>query len=153
LPRAAFLTPASVTVSVFDRQVIAALDGQVLFEPWECASDGGDVPRSPIRIGARGLALELSALKVFRDVYYTRGQGRNAVDRPMRLGHDEYFVLGDNSPVSNDARGWPEGGVNRSQLIGKPIVVHLPSRQAEVSFAGRTRYIRIPDFSRMRYIR
>ena len=40
----------------------------------------------------------LVRLKVYRDIYYTRGQGRNAVDRPIQLAADEYFVLGDNSP-------------------------------------------------------
>jgi len=92
-------------------------------------------------------------LKVYRDIYYTRGQGRNAVDRPIQLAADEYFVLGDNSPVSNDGRSWVDGAVHESQLIGKPIVVHLPSRPGEFTLFGHTRYIRIPDFSRMRYIR
>jgi hypothetical protein len=62
-------------------------------------------------------------------------------------------VLGDNSPVSNDGRSWPQGAIKRSQLIGKPFVVHLPSRPGRISFGGFTRYIRVPDFSRIRYIR
>ena len=144
---------AKLEVSIFDRQVIAALDGVPIFPAWECEPEHAEPPRNPLRIGARGTSARLWALKVFRDIHYTRGQGRNGVDRPIQLGADEYFVLGDNSPVSNDGRSWAEGAVPESQLIGKPLVVHLPSRPGEFTIGGHTRYIRIPDFKRMRYIR
>ena len=37
------------------------------------------------------------------------------------LRRDEYFVLGDNSPNSEDSRFWPDRGVVRRQsLLGKP---------------------------------
>ncbi len=75
------------------------------------------------------------------------------MDQPIQLGADEFFVLGDNSPVSNDGRSWAQGAIKRSQLIGKPFIVHLPSRPGRISFGGFTRYIRVPDFSRIRYIR
>ena len=147
--------PLRVELSVFDRQVVAAVDGTLLFPAWEEAATKqvDDPPRRPLRIGARGAAARITSLKVYRDIHYTRGQGRNGVDRPIRLAANEYFVLGDNSPVSNDGRSWPEGAVKESQLIGKPLVVHLPSREGEFTIGGHTRYIRIPDFRRMRYIR
>jgi signal peptidase I len=140
-------------LSIFDRQVTAAIDGIPLFPAWECDLVHAEAPRTPLRIGACGASARVSGLKVYRDIYYTRGQGRNAVDRPIQLAADEYFVLGDNSPVSNDGRSWVDGAVRESQLIGKPLVVHLPSRPGEFTLFGHTRYIRIPDFSRMRYIR
>jgi signal peptidase I len=153
LPSLAKGQSAKLEVSIFDRQVIAALDGVPIFPAWECEPEHAEPPRNPLRIGARGTSARLWGLKVFRDIYYTRGQGRNGVDRPIQLGWDEYFVLGDNSPVSNDGRSWAEGAVPESQLIGKPLVVHLPSRPGEFTIGGHTRYIRIPDFKRMRYIR
>jgi signal peptidase I len=140
-------------LSIFDRQVIAAIDGTPLFPAWECDLSHAEPPRTPLKIGACNASVRVSSLKVYRDIYYTRGQGRNAVDRPIQLAADEYFVLGDNSPVSNDGRSWVDGAVRESQLIGKPLVVHLPSRPGEFTLFGHTRYIRIPDFSRMRYIR
>jgi type IV secretory pathway protease TraF len=140
-------------LSIFDRQVAAAVDGVSLFPAWECPTARAEPPRRPLRIGARGAAVRIAGLKVYRDIYYTRGQGRHGVDRPIRLAADEFFVLGDNSPISNDGRSWAEGAVRISQLIGKPLVVHLPSRPGRFTFGGYTRYIRIPDFSRMRYIR
>jgi signal peptidase I len=142
-----------IELSDFDRQVVAAIDGKSLFPAYECDAAHAEPPRTPLRIGGCGASARVSALKVFRDIYYTRGQGRNGVDRPFRLAANEYFVLGDNSPVSNDGRSWIEGAVQESQLIGKPLVVHLPSRPGEFTLFGHTRYIRIPDFSRMRYIR
>jgi type IV secretory pathway protease TraF len=146
-------SPIRIELSSFDRQIIAAINGALLFPEWECPTDRSEPSRVPLRIGTSGLEVKVSRLRVYRDIYYTRGQGRNAVDRPIELGPDEFFVLGDNSPVSNDGRSWPEGTIKRSQLIGKPLVVHLPSRPGRVSFGGYTRYIRIPDFSRIRYIR
>ena len=140
-------------LSIFDRQVAAAVNGVSLFPAWECPTARAEPPRRPLRIGARGAAARIAGLKVYRDIYYTRGQGRHGVDRPIRLSADEFFVLGDNSPISNDGRSWAEGAVQISQLIGKPLVVHLPSRPGRFTLGGYTRYIRIPDFSRMRYIR
>ncbi len=153
LPRNAGSQPLRIELSIFDRQVIAAVNGTPLFPTWECDAGHSEPPRTPLRIGARGAAVRVSALKVYRDIHYTRGQGRNGVDRPIRLAANEYFVLGDNSPVSNDGRSWADGAVQESQLIGKPLVVHLPSRPGEFTIGGHARYIRIPDFRRMRYIR
>ena len=65
---------------------------------------------------------------------------------------DEFFVLGDNSPVSVDSRCWDDPAVKRSNLVGKPVVVHLPSQQGKFNLFGETRFVRIPDFSRVRYI-
>jgi signal peptidase I len=153
LPRNAAGQPWKIELSVFDRQVVAAVNGTALFPAWESEAGQSEPPRTPLRIGARGANVRLSALKVYRDIHYTRGQGRNGVDRPIPLAANEYFVLGDNSPVSNDGRSWSDGAVQESQLIGKPLVVHLPSRPGQFTVGGHTRYIRIPDFRRMRYIR
>ncbi len=55
----------------------------------------------------------------------------------VSLGPDEYFVLGDNSPVSNDSRFWGEGPVVRgSMFVGKPFLVHLPGQVVPLRFLG-----------------
>jgi hypothetical protein len=133
-----FGSPFRIELSSFDRQIIAAINGELLFPAWECPTDRTEPSRVPLRIGASGLEVKVSSLRVFRDIYYTRGQGRNAVDRPIELGADDFFVLGDNSPVSNDGRSWPQGAIKQSQLIGKPLLVHLPSRPGRVSLGGYT---------------
>ena len=40
------------------------------------------------------------------------------------LSEDEYFVLGDNRPVSSDSRSW--GAVKSDEIIGRPILRLLP---------------------------
>ncbi len=152
-PAGALDKPFHLEFSTFDRQVVAAVNGVLLFPPWDGPTDEAEPSRVPVRIGTRGVGVEVSRLRVYRDIYYTRGGGRNASDQPIQLGGDEYFVLGDNSPVSNDGRSWVQGAIKRSQLLGKPLVVHLPSRPGRIHIGGYTRYIRVPDFSRIRYIR
>jgi signal peptidase I len=122
----------TVEISLFDQQFLLALDGQTVAErPHD--------PRHPIRptarpfaIGAKGLGVVLEHLRVYRDVYYTHPIGPDArwgVDRDVRLGPDEFFVLGDNSPISQDSRTWPEGpALARRLLVGKPFLVVSASR-------------------------
>ena len=68
------------------------------------------------------------------------------------MGDDEFFFLGDNSPVSLDSRGWRAPVVPRHLIVGKPIVVHLPSKPGRIRIGGREWFFRVPDFSRIRYI-
>jgi hypothetical protein len=137
-------------MSIFDRSVVVAIDGRAVFEAWPFLSGGtAEPPRSPVRIGARGVSARIGSLRLYRDVHYTQ----KSASSQQKLGVDEYFVMGDNSPVSFDSRCWPSGAVKTRLFLGKPFVVHLPSRPGKVMVGGRTMYIRIPDFSRIRYIR
>jgi signal peptidase I len=96
-------------------------------------------------------------LKIFRDVYYTRALGSiprhpHGVNEPYQLRDDEYFVLGDNSPVSNDSRFWSGSPVvPRSMFLGKPFLVHLPGQVVALEVFGRSLYW-VPDPRRIRYI-
>jgi hypothetical protein len=169
LPPVVMAEGALVEMSIFDRQVNVAINGSEVFpgvhytshraragdEPPDetslpIAESDTPAPRHPVLLGARNLQLEVRHLKVFRDVYYTpKG------DAPYRyeLGDDEFFVLGDNSPVSSDSRAWEKPAIARDLLIGKPLIVHLPSQQLPVDWGGETHYVRIPDPSRIRWIR
>jgi hypothetical protein len=148
--------PMLLEMSLIDRQVLIAINGKVLFAPWtfeRSESPSGESPRRPVRFGVRGLQVRVSGLKLFRDVHYTGGGQKNGVDEPLQLGPNEYFVLGDNSPVSLDSRSWPAAGVSAHLLMGKPFLVHLPSRPGKVKIGRWMAYLRIPDVERMRYIR
>ena len=98
-----------------------------------------------VRIFGSGKLL-LSHIAIFRDIYYTTpvqqtGEACFATTgRPFKLGPDEFFVLGDNSPASLDSRLWSnkgigingkrvyrEGIVPRDYLVGKALFVYWPS--------------------------
>ncbi|MCA9029826.1 MAG: signal peptidase I [Planctomycetaceae bacterium] len=143
-----------VEMSTFDRQLLVAVGGELVFEPltYTKSKQPRQPLRSPVALRASGGSFGVDHLELYRDVYYTeKGDGEHGPG--ATLSPDEFYVLGDNSPISADSRVWKQPAVNRSQLIGKPLVVHLPSKQGEVSFGGRTSYLRIPDFHRVRYIR
>ena len=142
-------------VSLFDRQVAVALDGQDLLPHLDLPKADANRPpaKVPMQIGAIGLKARIDRIQTFRDVYYTRGKAINGIDRPHVLGKDEYFMLGDNSSVSADSRNWPQGSVHKRLLVGKPFVVHLPSRPGKLRIGHSWTHFRIPDFSRVRYIR
>lgn len=144
-----------LTMSLFDRQVLVAINDQQLFDPVELMpiADDAPAPTIPVQVTVRRATVRISQLALYRDVYYTRGHARHGVDEPYQLGPESFFVLGDNSPVSSDSRNWPDGDVPRDLLVGRPVLVHLPSKPGRLSLGGYSTYIRLPDFSRIRYIR
>lgn len=156
---------AELEVSTFDTQLAVALDQQELLalnletdESGETSWNSGESSSrredlSPVWLGAAGGRVAVTELKLFRDVHYTSSESGHATARPLKLGADEFFVLGDNSPVSLDSRGWKSPAVPRHLLVGRPLVVHLPSRPGRIEVGAWQRTLRIPDFSRMRCIR
>lgn len=145
---------ATVEFSIIDKQVIVAMNGKMVMAPWpfELLEDVSP-PRIPARFGVRGLDVRVSDLKLFRDIYYTESRSRHGIGRPFELHEDEFFVLGDNSPVSHDSRRWERPTVNRSYLIGKPFLVHLPSKPGNLRVGNREMHLRMPDFERIRFLR
>jgi signal peptidase I len=116
-------------------------------------AEEADAAGRTVQFGARGGSVDITDLCLYRDVHYTGYDYRHGVREPVQLDDDEFFFLGDNSPVSLDSRGWKSPTVSRHLIVGRPLVVHLPSKPGELHFAGQARSIRVPDFSRMRYVR
>lgn len=119
-----------------------------------------DVPSDedlrPARLGSRDAALRFGDIRVLRDVYYiAQRETQEDYDIPPSLADpaswerfdfdgmpavsfwldaDQFLVLGDNSPQSQDSRLWPgvdENGnpeyyVRRDLLIGKAVFVYWP---------------------------
>jgi signal peptidase I len=152
--------PQRLEASVFDARLLVAIDGELVFEPYDFDDPlpGPPSSRSRLALGVSSGTAWIDAPKVYRDVHYTASPaGRlrppHAVGTPYSLGPDEFFVLGDNSPVSSDSRVWASGPVVRAEsLIGKPFLVHLPSQAVPLKVFGRETYW-IPDPRGIRYIR
>jgi len=159
IPGAAGRIPLSsggqtVEVSLIDRQFLLAFDGTtVVAWPYSRPEPAPTPPASPLAIGVKGLGVVLGDVKIYRDVYYTHPIGPEArwgLAEPVRLADHEYFVLGDNSPVSEDSRSWPErGAVDAKLLVGKPLAVLYPAQDVEW---GQWHF-QVPNPGRMRYIR
>jgi signal peptidase I len=77
--------------------------------------------------------LMLSNVAIFRDIHYTatkfansREIGRAIEGNPFTLGEDEFFVLGDNSPNSEDGRWWNARGIGNNGLTYREGIVPRP---------------------------
>lgn len=72
------------------------------------------------------------------------GAANGCWGRPIVLGSDEYFMLGDNSSISYDCRFWPSingrkpGAVPQSQLRGRVVAIIWPPQRWRIfpSHAG-----------------
>ena len=121
-----------------------------------------------VNIEARRQSATLSHVSLWRDVYYTPEDTRSRSEithgrptNPVKLGHDEYFVMGDNSAASSDARFWtqsvdiPEenlhvesGRVPGRFMLGRAFFVYWPAGYRPVKGAPAL----VPNFGDMRLI-
>jgi len=132
--------------------------------------DAGQInPRIPPQLKIFGSGeLTLSHVAVLRDTYYTAVRfirtgepGWATQGNPFTLAEDEFFVLGDNSPNSEDGRLWDERGkanwgrsyrkgiVPRDYLVGKAMFVYWPSGFRPFA---RSRFAIVPNVGQMRFI-
>lgn len=109
--------------------------------------------------------ITLSHAAVFRDIHYTsenNGYRGRAIEKPFVLNEDEFFVLGDNSPNSEDCRWWRNNGISnkglppyragvvpRDYLVGKALFVYWPSG---FRLFSRLPFGIIPNVGQMRFI-
>lgn len=134
-------------------------------EPNDAGPRKTDIPPQAGIFGAG--KLWLSHIALFRDIHYTdksphsNSFARATEGNPLTLGQDQFFVLGDNSPRSEDGRWWdrpgkgnygrtyPEGIVPREYLVGKALFVYWP---AGFRPFARSRFAVIPNIGQMRLI-
>jgi hypothetical protein len=122
-----------------------------------------------IRWEFSGGPLVLHRAGLQRDLHY-QPVGPGSTSRDARAAHplkrmvlspDQFFVCGDNSPASLDARLWPapdpwvaatidptSGVVARNLMIGRAFFVYFPSLIRGKEWSP----VPMPDFGRMRFI-
>ncbi len=142
-------------LALVDRRLTATINGREIFQPLDLAAAAKrhKVDR-PVSLGVRGATARFRNVRLYRDVHYTQA-GHNAVrGNVVRLGADQYFVMGDNSPNSEDSRFWPnQGAVPGQNLVGKVFAVHLPSRVLVGHVWNVLWHCQAPDWERVHWLR
>ncbi len=140
--------PTLVEFANVDHQLIFQFGGdKLVHDLGRSAEDAGERKRDiqpQVNILGSG-TLTLSHIAIFRDIHYTAKRSANSPEEgraiegtPFTLGKGEFFVLGDNSPNSEDGRWWAKAGIgNNGQsyregvvpcdyLVGKALFVYWP---------------------------
>ncbi len=147
-----------LAMAIVDGTLQASLGDQLLCRlSAEDASDGiasDDVAAdvNAVEIEAISCRVIIQGLMLGRDVYYTGAAGlrpTSGLEQPYQLGMDEYFLLGDNSPISMDSRFWGNPAVQRQQILGRPLLVYWPADRSP-AWNG---WIQVPRAEKIRYIR
>jgi signal peptidase I len=127
--------------------------------------NGVSPPMPIVRIVGENQNCSLQHLTLSRNIYYlNRGDRKfwGSPDRIVHLNPGEYFVLGDNSAISADARYWDDpvklpsegipfvesGRVPAEFMLGKAFFVYWPAGYAP----AKTSLNIAPDFGEMRFI-
>ena len=165
-----------VSVRVDGREVVATTPAEYAPDVAGKLADfrsGREGPKPSVSIAAENQSAVLRHVRLYRDVYYTnvrRKTPRLAMewaspeDFPnglVTLGPTDYFVLGDNSLISGDARTWthavslpyeglevPAGRVPERFLLGKAFFVYWPAGFRPIPGLGDV----VPNVGAMRLI-
>ncbi len=163
--------PTLVKFANVDHKLVFQFGSEELtFDLGTAANDAGEMKTKiepQVKIFGSG-TLTLSHIAVFRDIHYTAQKsansneiGRATQGNPLALKADEFFMLGDNSPSSEDGRWWVKEGkgnneksyrpgvVPREYLVGKAFLVYWPS--GFKPFA-KSPFAIIPNIGKMRFV-
>jgi signal peptidase I len=131
----------------FDRWDVVALNSPLSTGPSQLAKRVVGMPGDLVEITGDGLVINGELMRPPADVdryipvdrWDELMPGPDPINaatgcwgKPIQLGMDEYFVLGDNSPASDDSRffpaveGYQVGAVPKDQIIGRVMCVLWP---------------------------
>ena len=110
-----------VEISNFDRRLQLVVNDCEIFDLALSPDlgEGAEGVAAPLELEVAGGPCRLNRLQIWRDLYFF-DQGRYHFSQAelTQAGEAEYFLLGDNVPVSTDSRHWGNPGVDRSQILG-----------------------------------
>lgn len=170
--------PIEVDFSIVDYQVTLRLNDKVAYQTTPeqfkpnvkallelFGQTGNTVNAERVGIEAVGQKAIFSHVSLWRDVYYTppdRGARHGAPPVGIDLAADEFFVMGDNSAQSADAREWsqtvelPEenlatrdGRVPERFMLGRAFFVYWPAGFKPFKSSPSV----VPNFGEMRMIK
>jgi hypothetical protein len=119
-PPRGYLRAAELDWVLADQRVLLALDGQVMADyAYEPTNQDARAFVKSMALAAEEGELDVDHLQILRDIYYTAGPTEAGSE--YRLGPDEYFLLGDDSPNSRDSRHWIARAVTRQQIEGRVL--------------------------------
>jgi signal peptidase I len=129
-----------VSVEIDGRPVVQSTPAQYDITPDRARAQSGTRKSARLRIGAENVWVRLAHVLIERDVYYTSDMrigpdgrpGYGTEGYPIKLGPNDYFVLGDNSPASLDAR------FSFAQEGGDPVGAHLKAAFAHKEYQPGT---------------
>lgn len=132
-----------------DRRVMLAIDHREAFAPVDLKeTPNRNAVSRPVWLGSQGVPVTVKHFRLYRDVYYSPS-GRNAIYDAWPLKQDEFFMLGDNSANSEDSRYWTIPGIPERNFLGKPLLLHQPSRWSHIG-NWEAQFL---DWQRVRWIR
>jgi signal peptidase I len=155
------------TLGMTLEEVASTAESLIVGERYTPPSARWEFTGGPLTLYRVGLSRDIHYQAAFYNEYndsraaHTRGDQPAMATHPsatLTLSPDQFFVCGDNSPQSLDARLWDVpnpwvaeldddiGVVNRDLLIGKAFFVYFPALY-------RRQGIPVPDFGDMRFIR
>ena len=104
-----------------DRKLLLAINNRVLvarsYERDRGESDSP--PLHPLAIGASGLEVELSELRVWRDIYYLDDRGLPGKWEAPPLASGQVALVGDNPPVTIDSRHGEPAAIPHGAILGR----------------------------------
>ena len=184
-----------VVMNNVDRQIQLFINGTLVLNevlPWTVeeahrwSQQLERAPEQPVVRLETTVPCTLAHVKLMRDLYYTNPSrydadrrislpGTGTQENPVVLDQEEYFALGDNSPMSHDSRGWEMvdpslrdtlvgqekryGRIPRRLMLGRAFFVYWPAgfRPMNGQFESLTRYgvdfPLVPNVGEMRFIR
>ena len=115
------LSPAGshIEFGLCDQQLLVAVDGRTIAcRHYNRPVDAVTETLHPLAIGVRGLTVEISHLRVWRDIYLLNPQGLPSLWKSESILPQQVVLLGDNPPVSIDSRHWQPAGIPPSDILG-----------------------------------
>ena len=119
-----FLSPGrwhEIEFSNVDMRAEVRVDGRLVARWDDDRSHDWSPEKVTVAVGIRGCRAEFTNVEVWRDIYYDPG---GDCIRTVKVPEDGYWVMGDNTPNSNDSRSW--GVVPADNMMGRALAVFWP---------------------------